>query len=574
MNKKTHKRKYNAARYFTMFRGIKLPWFLILFSFASSAAMMSAELQTATLTADIIDTSQSAIDSKVLITYISVAAISAVLNIVSNYFTRKMEEVITLRFRVKLFSKILRLPTRYYDTDNGDELVSRVTSDASAPSTLFTIAVSFVVCVVTTVQGFTRLFEYNKTLASYSLLIIPMTFLLCLIYGKLMFKLGVYGTVTMAGSLGYLAERVRNFRLIKSVAAERIEAAKGEKSFFQMYKADFLSWLMVAGYQLASGMFSVMFIVIVFVFGGRLIPSGKLTIGDLTSFYMITSVVSMQLMQFFMDVGSVSSTLGSMKKISEVIDTDCEKSEGNPVPLICSELSFDHVSFAYHEEREILHDLSFKIPGGKVTAIIGGNGAGKSTVFKLLTRLYEPNEGKILFGNDDIGSYDVSQWRDRFTYVFQKNPLIGGTVRENMTYGLDREVSDEELIQAAKKANCYDFICEKPNGFDEDVGLGGSNFSGGQAQCISIARAMLRNSDYLLLDEATSNLDVLSESLVTEALSRLMENKTTIMIAHNYAATKNADYVIVMKEGTVEDSGTPEQLLQTNEYYRLFCKTL
>lgn len=251
---------------------------------------------------------------------------------------------------------------------------------------------------------------------------------------------------------------------------------------------------------------------------------------------------------------------------------DAEPAGGADVPEACCNLVFDQVTFAYQEERDVLKGVSVTIPMGKVTAIIGGNGAGKSTLFKLLTRLYEPKSGQILFGEQKIAQYDITQWRNRFAYVFQKNPLIGGTVRENMLYGLDREVSEEELIEAAKKANCYDCIMEKPGGFDEDVGLGGSNFSGGQGQCISIARAMLRDSDYLLLDEATSNLDVLSEAMVTDALNKLMENKTTILIAHSYAATCNADYVIVMRDGIAEAAGTPEELLQSNEYYQLFSE--
>ena len=135
-------------------------------------------------------------------------------------------------------------------------------------------------------------------------------------------------------------------------------------------------------------------------------------------------------------------------------------------------------------------------------------------------------------------------------------------------------MSEEEIIAAAKSANCYDFIMEKPAGFDEDVGLGGSNFSGGQGQCICIARAMLRNADILLLDEATSNLDVTSTALVSEAMDNLMKDRTTVMIAHSFAATKNADYVIVMREGTVEAAGTPDELEKTNEYYKLFSKSL
>lgn len=569
--KKCKKQKTN---YFAILRGVKLPWLTILLSFAFSIIMMNAELQVANMTADIIDTSQSAINANKLFSYISVAVMSAVCTIFSNYFTRKMEELISLRVRMKLWDKIMHLPTRYYDEDNGEELVSRVTSDAEAPSSLFTMAVSCVVCIVTTVQAFMQLFDYHKTLAKYSLLIIPFTILASVIISILQFKLGIYSTVTLAGSTGYLAERVRNFRLIKSAVAEKWEQEKGIKTFKDMYKADFLNWLVVAAYQLSSSVFSIMFIFIVFVLGGQLVAKGEVTIGDLTGFYMVTGVVSLQLMQFFMNAGAVFGTFGTMNKITRVADLLSESVDGEKVPEVCADITFDHVTFAYNEERDVLKDVTMRIPMGKVTAVIGGNGAGKSTVFKLIIRLYEPENGEVRFGGENVALYNLTEWRDRFAYVFQKNPLVNGTVRENITYGLDREVSEEELIDVTKRANCFDCIMSKPNGFDEEVGLDGSDFSGGQRQCISIARAMLRNADYLLLDEATSNLDVLSEALVTEALDHLMENKTTIMIAHNYAATKNADHVIVMRDGTVEAEGSPEELLQTNEYYKIFSRTV
>ncbi len=564
----------NKMNYFAVLKGVKLPWLTIICSFVFSVIMMNAELQVATMTGDIIDTSQKAIDAGKLINYISIAVLSAVFTILSNYFTRRMEELITLGVRMKIWTKIMHLPTKYYDEDNGDELVSRVTSDASAPSSLFSMAVSCVVCVVTTIQAFVQLFDYNTKLAVYSLLIIPLTALLCVIISILQFKLGVYSTTTMAGSTGFLAERVRNFRLIKSAVAEKVEAIKGNRTFKEMYIADFFSWMMVAIYQLASSIFSIMFIVIVFVIGGQLVPKGEVTIGDLTGFYMVTGIVSLQLMQFFMNAGAVFGTFGTMKKITQISEMLSESEEGEPVPQLCSDIALENVTFGYNSERDVLKQVSAVIPMGKVTAIIGGNGAGKSTVFKLLTRLYEPTDGKILFNGQNIADYNLTEWRERFAYVFQKNPLISGTVRENITYGLKREVSDEELIEAAKRANCYDCIMSKPGGFDEDVGLNGSNFSGGQGQCISIARAMLRDADYLPLDEATSNLDVLSEAMVTEALDHLMQGKTTIMIAHNYAATRNADNIIVMREGTVEASGTPEEMMKNNTYYQIFSHTL
>lgn len=567
-------KKTAAPRYFSVLRGVKLPWLVILCSFLFSAATMSAELQVANLTANIIDTSQKAIDGQILLSYILTVAGSALFTILANYFTRRMEESVTLGVRSKLWRKIMHLPAKYYDGDNGDGLVTRVTSDASAPASLFSMAVSFVVCIVTTLQGFVQLFSYNTKLAAYSLSIIPLTLVICVILGKLEFQLGVYSTATTAGSMAYLAERVRNFRLIKSAAAERAEAKKGNGTFKEMYKAEFLSWLMLAAYQLASALFNILFLVVIFVIGSQLIPKGEVTIGELTSFYMVTGIVGLQLMQFFMNVGSVSGTFGTMKKIAEVMDTPSEKDKGDPVPQVCADLVFDHVHFSYQEDKPVLKDLSLRIPMGKVTAIIGGNGAGKSTLFKLMARLYEPDSGGITFAGQDIRTFDLTAWRDQFAYVSQKDPLIGGTVRENMVYGLDRQVSEEELTAAAKRANCLDCILEKPQGFDEDVGLGGSSFSGGQGQCISIARAMLREAPYLLLDEATSNLDVISEAQVTQALDKLMENKTTIMIAHNYAATRNADYIIVLKDGALEAAGTPEELLDTNEYYKIFSKTL
>lgn len=566
--------KKKKTNYFAVLKGVKLPWVLIFLSCAFSVIMMRAELQVATLTSDIIDTSQNAIHAGKLLNYVGVAVVTAVCTIVSEYFTRRMEETISLRVRTKLWVKIMHLPTKYYDEDNGDELVSRVTSDADAPASLFTMAVSFIVCIVTTVQAFGQLFDYHRTLATYSLLIIPLTLAISALISVLQFKLGVYSTAKMAGSTGYLAERVRNFRLIKSAVAEKLEQTKGNKTFKDMYISDFLNWLLVAGYQLSSGIFSILFIVIVFVLGGQLVRKGEVTVGDLTGFYMVTGIVGMQLMQFFMDAGSVFGTFGTMKKIATVSMLCEEPEDGLAVPEVCSDIIFENVSFAYTEERDVLKHLSLRIPMGKVTAVIGGNGAGKSTVFKLLTRLYAPTEGTILFNGENIEKYQLTDWRNKFAYVFQKAPLIGGTVRENITYGLEREVSEEELIEVTKKANCYDCIMEKPGGFDADVGLGGSNFSGGQGQCISIARAMLRNADYLLLDEATSNLDVLSEAMVTEALDHLMENKTTIMIAHNYAATKNTDHVIVLRDGMVEAAGSPEELSKTNEYYQIFSRTL
>ena len=236
-----------------------------------------------------------------------------------------------------------------------------------------------------------------------------------------------------------------------------------------------------------------------------------------------------------------------------------------------ADIILNHVNFSY-QTASVLRDLNCSIPKRKVTAIVGTNGAGKSTLFKLLERMYNPTEGQIYFGNKDITDFKLSSWRKSFAIVAQDKPLLSGTIRKNIMYGVERQVSEEELIHVAKMANIYDFVMNTPGQFDAEVGPGGSNFSGGQQQCIAIARAMMRNPDYLLLDEATSNLDVKSEQQVTTALSNLMKGRTTILIAHNYSATVFADQVIVLCDGEIQAVGTPEELLKTNEYYRIFAK--
>lgn len=236
-----------------------------------------------------------------------------------------------------------------------------------------------------------------------------------------------------------------------------------------------------------------------------------------------------------------------------------------------ADIILDHVDFSY-QTAKVLSNLNCSIPKGKITAIVGTNGSGKSTLFKLLERMYNPTAGKIYFGDKDITEFSLSSWRKSFAIVAQEKPLLSGTIRENIMYGVERKVTEEELIHVAKMANIYDFVMNTPGQFDAQVGPGGSNFSGGQQQCIAIARAMMRNPDYLLLDEATSNLDVKSEQQVTEALNNLMEGRTTILIAHNYSATIFADQVIVLCDGEIQAVGTPKELLETNEYYRTFAK--
>ena len=226
----------------------------------------------------------------------------------------------------------------------------------------------------------------------------------------------------------------------------------------------------------------------------------------------------------------------------------------------------DNVTFRY-EDRDVIQNVTVLIPKGKVTAIVGPSGAGKTTLLSLLERLYTPDEGEIRFGKTPVETIHLDEWRGATGYIQQSSPLLSGTVRENITYGLNREADESEIIAAAKKANCYDFIARLPQGFDTPVGAMGGKFSGGERQRIAIARMIIKDPDYLLLDEATSNLDAENELEVQQALNGLMKGRTAIVVAHNLRTVVNADNIIVMDQGRIQAVGTHETLYGTCDLY-------
>lgn len=564
--------KQKFQKYLSIYQGVRLPWLWLIAWLVISALAMQAEVKAVTITANIIDASSNAIRSNDLIRYVSYLLASGLLIIADICASRKTEETVDLGVRMKLWDKVMRLPSRYYDVDNGDELVSRVTSDAANAHVYFSMIVSSLSSIYGVVIIYIQLFAYHKTLASWALLVIPFTLILGALYCVMGYKSGVMMNRSMAGAVGYLAERVRNFRLIKAFGMEKDEAERGNRHYKKLFYAESFSGLCIAIIMLVMQIISCAFLIIAFVAGGQLVATGEITIGKLVGFYSLAGVMGIKMMQVFMNLGSVSQATGCLRKVAEIFEAEEEPEDGETAPAGQQDLRLENVHFSYSPDVPVLKGVSCTIPAGKVTAIIGTNGTGKSTIFKLLSRMYEPNEGAIYYGGTDISGYSLLSWRHKFALVAQDNPLMSGTVRDNILYGVEREVSDEELTAVAKAANIYDFVMEKPNGFLEDVGLGGGNFSGGQRQCIAIARAMLRNADCLLLDEATSNLDVLSAQAVQSALERLIEGRTAIVIAHTCAATTSASNIIVMRDGKVEDMGTPQELLQRNAYYRTFLR--
>ncbi|MBO4938433.1 MAG: ABC transporter ATP-binding protein [Oscillospiraceae bacterium] len=560
-------------RYQNIFRGVRIPWVMLAVLLILNIVESHVFLEQTTLTADIIDTSQKAINANQLVRFIVVLLVNSALSISINYINGWTDQKLSHGVRNKLWNKLMHLPTRYYDQESGDTLVSRVTTDSDHSATYFNIAIKFVSTVYASAVAVRQMYRYSPQLTFYMLIAMPILLTISALVGKLSFTANKKAQVAFAEALGYLVERTRNLRLIKAARMEHAEQQAGKKRFDRQFQVSLLSTTVNSLTAALIPIFSGVGIVVSFVMGGRLVQEGVITVGKLVGFYTLSGLLSAHMLTFLQLYTSLKEANGRLDKVAELLETPDEKQEGIEFDVADADLVAENVSFSY-SDTPTLNGVNFRIPKGQITAIVGPNGAGKSTLFKLLERMYDPDSGMLRFGEEDIKKYDLSSWRGSFAIVSQDKPLLSGTVRENILYGVRRKVEEDELIRVAKLANIYDFVMATPGGFDAPVGMGGSNFSGGQRQCIAIARAMMRNPDYLLLDEATSNLDAKSEKMVSQALTNLMKGRTTVMIAHNYSATRDATHIVVMKDGKVEAEGSPEKMLASNEYYRAFaCKS-
>ena len=273
-------------------------------------------------------------------------------------------------------------------------------------------------------------------------------------------------------------------------------------------------------------------------------------------------------LRFVISLVTTVYTLGLvLVQIAEIMSSRSEAAEREKAFIQPdADIVFDDISFRY-EEQEVLKHVSFTIPKGRVTAIVGPSGAGKTTLLSLLERLYTPDGGEIRFGSTPVERIHLDQWRGATGYIQQASPLLSGTIRDNIAYGLNRPATEDEVVKAARMANAYDFIMKLPDGFDTQVGAMGGKLSGGQRQRIAIARMIIKNPDYLLLDEATSALDAENETEVQAALTAMMAGRTAVVVAHNLRTVVNADQIIVMNQGRVQAVGTHKSLYGSSELY-------
>ncbi len=563
------KRPFDTFR--TVLSGVKVPWILVLISIVSNFLMANMMISSAVLTAKVVDSNGNLLTED-LIRYIVLLLGTGLLASLGTYCNSVMSEKINIEVRTKLWKKMLRLPMRYYDLESGETLVSRITVDCSRASAFLGVIIMAVSSVYGLYLAVRSMTSFSAILTLWSLLLVPVVAFGVALSGRLVFRAQNRLYQTQADATAYLLERVKNLRLVRTSNMVADETVLGRNKFKAMFRAAISA--MLSDDLMASfiAITPVALIIITFVAGSILVSKNQISLGEVIGFYTVSSMASIRISALITVYGDLMAANGTFDKISRVLKAEEEMDGGIPLALPDESITLDHVDFSYGEKK-VFENLSCVIPAHRITAIIGENGAGKTTLFKLLERIYEPDGGEIRFGPKNSAEFNPTSWRSAFALVSQDRPLISGTIRENITYGCTREIGEEELEQVARQAGIWDLVCSLPDGFDTRVEANGGNFSGGQRQCIAIARAIMRNPDYLLLDEATSNLDAQSEKSVSQALANLMKGRTTVLIGHSMSAISHADYIIALKDGRLDAAGTPEEVAKTSAVFRNFMQS-
>ncbi|MFU2202419.1 multidrug resistance ABC transporter ATP-binding protein/permease BmrA [Bacillus subtilis] len=575
MPTKKQKSKSKLKPFFALVRRTNPSYGKLAFALALSVVTTLVSLLIPLLTKQLVDDfSMSNLSGTQIGLIALVFFVQAGLSAYATYALNYNGQKIISGLRELLWKKLIKLPVSYFDTNASGETVSRVTNDTMVVKELITTHISgFITGIISVIGSLTILFIMNWKLTLLVLVVVPLAALILVPIGRKMFSISRETQDETARFTGLLNQILPEIRLVKASNAEDVEYGRGKMGISSLFK---LGVREAKVQSLVGPLISLVLmaaLVAVIGYGGMQVSSGELTAGALVAFILYLFQIIMPMGQITTFFTQLQKSIGATERMIEILAEEEEDTvTGKQIENAHLPIQLDRVSFGYKPDQLILKEVSAVIEAGKVTAIVGPSGGGKTTLFKLLERFYSPTAGSIRLGDEPIDTYSLESWREHIGYVSQESPLMSGTIRENICYGLERDVTDAEIEKAAEMAYALNFIKELPNQFDTEVGERGIMLSGGQRQRIAIARALLRNPSILMLDEATSSLDSQSEKSVQQALEVLMEGRTTIVIAHRLSTVVDADQLLFVEKGEITGRGTHHELMASHDLYRDFAE--
>ncbi len=507
---------------------------------------------------------------RILLYLLGVYLLSACLSFVQGLIMTGISQKLCYRFRKEISMKIHRMPFRYFESRTVGEVLSRITNDVDTLGQSLNQSITQLITSVTTIIGILiMMLSISPVMTLIALVILPVSGMLIGIVVKFSQKYFVAQQTYLGKVNGQVEEVYGGHNIVKAFNREE-QALKefnenNEALYQSAWKSQFLSGMMHPIMMFVGNLGYVA----VAVSGSFLAIKGTIEVGDIQAFIQYVKNFTQPIVQ----VAQVSNMLQSMaaaaERVFEFLDEEEEDVEiAHPIRLdkIEGAVSFEHVKFGYQEDKIIIHDFSSRIAPGQMVAIVGPTGAGKTTMVKLLMRFYDVNEGSIRVDGHDIREFNRSELREGFGMVLQDTWLFKGTIMENIRYGR-LDATDEEVIAAAKAAHAHRFIQTLPGGYQMELNEDASNVSQGQKQLLTIARAILADNRILILDEATSSVDTRTEARIQKAMNNLMKGRTSFVIAHRLSTIRDADLILVMKDGDIIEQGNHEQLLAKKGFY-------
>lgn len=477
---------------------------------------------------------------------------------------------VTYNLRKDISKKINRLPLNYFESRTNGEILSRVTNDVDTLQMSLNQSMTQLITSVTTIIGVLfMMLSINVWMTLAALLILPVSMVIINFVMKHSQKYFRDQQSYLGKVNGQIEENYGGHNVVKVFNKEQDVVAEFEKDNKKLYesawKSQFFSGMMMPVMQFVGNLGYVM----VAFLGGIFTIKGSIEVGDIQSFFQYIRNFTQPIQQIAQVVNLLQSSAAASERVFEFLEEpEEEQTAENPVSVknLTGDVQFEHVSFGYNPEKIIIHDFSAEVTDGQKIAIVGPTGAGKTTMVKLLMRFYDVNSGEIMVDGHNIRDFNRSELREMFGMVLQDTWLFSGTIMENIRYGR-LDATDEEVIAAAKAAHIHNFIMQQPGGYQMVLDEETSNISQGQKQLLTIARAILADNKILILDEATSSVDTRTEMQIQKAMNNLMKGRTSFVIAHRLSTIKDADLILVMKDGDIIEQGNHKELLEKGGFY-------